>query len=198
MRHIACIVVLAVVLGSYATPGAAADVYTIDTANSSVGFSVQHMLISKVRGAFADFGGTITYDPKNMANSSVEVTIKTASVNTNNARRDKDLCGSDFLDADQYPTITFKSKRIEKRGDRWVAVGDFTLRGVTKEIELPFQVNGPITTPWGAQVIGVSVDPVTIKRLDYGVSWSKKLDNGTLVASNDVELELHVEASRKP
>src|SRR5205085_11657931 len=117
----------------------AADEYKIDPVHSSVTFSVRHMGISNVPGRFSDVSGTILLDEKDLTKSSVTAVIKTASIDTNNPNRDKDLKGPNFFDTDKYPEATFKSTRIEKRGDQYVAIGNFTLKDVTKEIELPFE-----------------------------------------------------------
>ena len=101
---------------------------------------------------------------------------------------------ADFLDVENHPTMTFKSKSVKKSGDGWVALGDLTIRGVTKEIELPFVVNGPIQNPWGQTVIGVVVDAIRINRHDYGISWSKAMDNGGLVVGDEVIIEIQLEA----
>jgi len=182
---------------SFAAPAVAADTFTFDTAHTEMAFAVKHMVISTVKGRFNDFSGTITYDPNDVTKSSVQVSVKTASIDTGNADRDKHLRSADFFDADKYPEITFKSTSIEKRGDGYVAHGKLTIRGVTKEVELPFTITGVIIDPWGNTRMGVEVDPVTINRQDYGVSWNKTLDAGGLVVSDDVTLELAVEAVKE-
>jgi polyisoprenoid-binding protein YceI len=171
----------------------AADTYTIDKAHSSVLFVVKHMVISKVKGEFNEYTGVIQYDEADVAKSSVEVTIKTASIGTRDEKRDGHLRSPDFFDAEKYPEITFKSKRIEKSEDGFVAVGDLTMRGVTKEIKIPFEITGFVTDPWGNTRMGVSAE-LKIDRQDYGISWSQKLDAGGLVVSDTVEIELEIEA----
>jgi polyisoprenoid-binding protein YceI len=170
-----------------------ADKYQFDLAHTSIGFSVRHMVLSYVKGDFKDFSGTILLDEKDISKSSVEVTIKTASINTGNEKRDSDLKAEGFLEAEKYPEITFKSKRIEKNDDGYVAVGDLTLHGVTKEISLPFNLIGPIKDPWGNNRIGIQAT-LEINRQDYGVSWSKTMDNGGLIVGDEVKIELNVEA----
>ena len=171
----------------------AADTFNIDKTHSSILFAVKHMVISKVKGAFDEYSGTIQYDEADITESSVEVTIKTASIDTRDEKRDGHLKNSDFFDAEKYPEITFKSKRIEKSKDGFVAVGDFTMRGVTKEITIPFEITGVITDPWGNTRMGVSAE-LKLNRQDYGVSWSQKMDAGGLVVGDDVEIEIEVEA----
>ncbi len=167
--------------------------YAIDPAHSSINFSIRHMMINNVRGRFNDFAGTILYDDSDITKSSVEFTVKVASINTDVAPRDEHLRKADFFDAAKHPEMTFKSKRIERRGrDSYVAIGDFTLRGVTKEIALPFKLFGAIKDNRGAR-IGVEA-ATTINRQDYGVSWSRTMDGGGLTVANEVTVELMLEA----
>jgi polyisoprenoid-binding protein YceI len=180
-------------LAALAATGMAADKYSADPSHSSIGFAVKHMVVSKVKGDFNDYTVNIVYDDKDITKSSVEVAIKTASIDTKQAKRDEHLRSPDFFDAAKFPEITFKSKRIEKSGEGYAAVGDLTMRGVTKEITLPFTIAGVITDPYGNTRLGLS-GGVKINRQDYGVSWSKSLDNGGLVVSDDVEIEIEIEA----
>jgi len=175
---------------------AATDRYVIDTAHSKVGFVVSHMVIGKVRGGFDDFSGTITTDPENVANSKVEVSIKTASIDTGNDKRDAHLRSEDFLASETYPEITFVSDRIEESGDGYVAHGLLTIRGVSKAVELPFKLLGTIQDPWGNTRAGLEFEPIIIDRQEFGVSWSKALDTGGLVAGDEVTIDLAVEATR--
>ena len=176
--------------------GFAADEYKIDPAHSTVGFNVKHMMVSTVHGRFNDFSGQIVYDDKEISKSSVKVAIKTASVNTDNTARDNDLRGANFLDVEKFPEITFQSKSVEKKGDGYVAHGTLTIHGVAKDVDLPFTLNGPLATPRG-KVMGADAG-LTINRMDYGVSWSRSLDGGGMVVSNDVKIELNVEARTTP
>jgi polyisoprenoid-binding protein YceI len=174
--------------------GASADnQYTFDKAHSSIEFAVKHMVISNVKGTFDDFDGVIKYDPDNIENSSVEVSIKVASVNTKNQKRDDHLRSADFFDVEQHPEITFKSSKIKKTGDGFAAVGTLTIRGVSKEVELPFALNGPITNPWGKSVVGIEID-YELNRHHYGVKWNQTLDSGGVVVGDDVKIEINLEA----
>src|SRR5437870_3512448 len=121
-----------------ALPALAADNYNFDKVHSRIGFTAQHLVISSVDGRFKDYDGTITLDPNDITKSSVKVSVKTASVDTDNESRDNDLRNSEFLDVAKYPEMTFVSDKIERRGDGYVASGTFTLKGVSKKIELPF------------------------------------------------------------
>jgi len=176
-----------------ALPGAAAD-FVIDTVHSSVGFKVNHMVVSNVRGSFDSFAGTIVLDQETIANSSVAVTIDVATIDTGNEKRDDHLRSADFFDAGSHPQITFASTSVTRSGAGHVATGDLTIRGVTRRVELPFVVNGPIVDPWGNQRIGVQVDPITIDRRDFGLTWSQALETGGLVVGNDVTIEIELEA----
>ncbi len=169
----------------------AADEYKIDSAHSAANFSVRHMLISTVHGRFSNVSGTIIYDEKDPSKSSVEAVIKADSINTDNEGRDKHLKSADFFEVEKYPEITFKSKRVEKRGNQLVAIGTLTMKNVSKDVELLFDV-AKLDTPRGA-MIGVGAT-TQINRQDFGVSWSRKLDNGGLAVSDDVKIELNLEA----
>ena len=171
----------------------AADKYEIDTAHSFVTFTIDHLGLSKAKGSFRDVSGVIMYDAKDISKSSVEVNIKTASINTNNEARDKHLRTADFFDAEKYPEMTFKSKRIEKRGSDYVAVGDMTIHGVTKEVSMPFKLNGPVKDMSGAMRMGVDAS-LKINRQDFGITWSKTLDTGGLLVGNEVTIDISVEA----
>jgi polyisoprenoid-binding protein YceI len=196
MKRKRAISILAAAFASVlAITASAADDYKIDAAHSSIEFSVKHMVISNVKGTFDEFDAAIEYDPDNIENSSVEVTISVASVNTRNQKRDDHLRGGDFFDAGAHPDITFKSKKITKKGDGYVAAGTLTIRGVSREIELPFTLNGPITNPWGQTVIGVEIE-YQLDRQDYGVTWNKTMDNGGLVVGDDVKIEINLEAAK--
>jgi polyisoprenoid-binding protein YceI len=187
------VAVLAVV-ALVATQARAADTYNIDTTHTTVGFSIQHMVISKVKGRFNEFSGSIQVDPK--ANPSVtgaNIVIKVASIDTANTKRDEHLRAPDFFDAAKFPDMTFETVKMEKKGNDYVARGKLTMRGVTKEIELPFKLNGPITDPWGNTRVGIEAR-VTLNRKDYGLTWSKTLETGGLVVGDEVEIEIQLEA----
>jgi len=171
-----------------------AATYKIDPSHSNIGFKVKHMVVASVRGEFDDFSGTIEYDPDNVANCSVSVTIQASSANTKNKERDENLVGEGFLDATKHATITFTSTSVKKTDDGYVATGDLTIRGVTKSVDLAFEVNGPIVNPWGQTIIGVETQRLKINRHDFGVSWNKSLDNGGLVVGDDISIEITVEA----
>src|SRR5438270_7275948 len=179
-----------------ALPALAADTYNFDKVHTRIGFTAQHLVISSVDGRFKDFDGTITLDPNDLTKSSVKVTIKTASVDTDNASRDNDLRNSEFLDVAKYPEMTFVSDKIEKRGTGYVATGTFTLKGVSKTIELPFTLGGPIEDPWGNSRIAVQAS-TKINRKDYGVNYNQAVRNGTALVGNEVTINLTIEATKQ-
>jgi polyisoprenoid-binding protein YceI len=164
----------------------AADEYRIDPVHSNVAFAVKHLGVSTVHGRFTDFSGTILFDDKDTAKSSVDVTIKSTSVNTDNGTRDNDLRSPNFLDAAKFPEITFKSKSVEKKGDGYVAHGTLSIHGVAKDVDLPFTLSGPVSTQRG-KVLGAD-SGLTINRQDYGVAGAK------LMVGDDLKIDLSVEA----
>jgi polyisoprenoid-binding protein YceI len=173
----------------------AADTFVIDKVHSSIGFQVRH-LFSNVPGKFDDFSGAIHFDDANPDQSSVEVTIKTASVNTGVKMRDDDLRSPNFFDAQKYPEITFKSTSVKASGkDSFDVTGDLTIHGVTKPVVLkveligkgPGMKEGTITSGWDAST--------AVKRSEFGLSWNKVIE-GTQVVGDDVKIELHVEADK--
>ncbi len=184
---------LVLALASFPGAAVAGGKYNIDPSHSNLQFAVKHMVISDVKGTFQDFSGTVVYDEEEIGNSSVRITIKTESLDTGNDDRDNHLRGPDFFDAGQYPEITFLSKAIRKSANGFVAAGTLTMHGVSKEIELPFEILGKVTDPWGNTRIGIQ-SKYSLNRQDFGVSWSKTLDAGGLVVSNEVRIELNVEA----
>lgn len=172
-----------------------AEDYSIDKTHSSIGFSAKHLMVSKTTGHFSDFDGTVKFDPNDLAASKIEVTVQAASIDTNMEKRDEHLKGADFLDAEKFPTLTFVSKSIEKSGDAYQLTGDLTIKGVTKEVSIPAEITGPVNSPMGGTVLGINAD-FKINRQDYGVSWSKAMDNGGLVVSDEVNVFVTIEAHK--
>ncbi len=170
-----------------------ADKYQIDVPHSSVGFSVKYLLVTNVKGEFGNFSGTILYDDKDITKSSVDVTIKAASINTHDEKRHNHLRSADFFDVENHPEITFKSKQVTTDGDNYTLVGDLTIRGVTKEVSLPFTLTGPIKDPWGNNRLAAQASLV-INRQDFGVAWNKALDAGGFLVGDDVTINLEVQA----
>ena len=171
--------------------------YAIDPAHSSINFAVRHLLINDVRGRFDDYSGTILYNADDVSRSSVEFTAKVASIDTDIAKRDEHLRTADFFDVAKYPEMTFKSTRVERKGeDGFIAHGDFTLHGVTKQVALPFKLAGAVKDPWGGTRMGVEA-ATTINRQDYGVKWNQPMAEGGFVVADDVRIGLVLEAVKQ-
>lgn len=186
--------VLAVLLTlCFAGVALGANTYVVDRSHTTVGFTVRHLVINKVRGKFNAFSGTIIYDEQDVMQSSLQGTINVASIDTDHHKRDNHLRSADFFDADGYPEITFKSKEVEKDGDRPVLVGDLTMRGTTKEVRIPFEITGKIQDPSGKTRIGFEAT-LQLDRQEFGVSYSKTMDNGGLIVGDKVNIELVGEA----
>lgn len=178
------------VLLAFAPARAAMTTYTVDAAHSNVGFSMPILGgLSQVRGKFTDFKVEIVYDDKDVTKSSVNAVIKAASIDTGIEGRDKHLRTPDFFDAEKYPEITFQSRRIEKKGKQLIAHGMFTMHGVSKEIALPFTVNGVQPAKDGKTVLGITAR-TTVNRRDYGINFSRP-DNPNFLGDN-VEIELNL------
>ena len=173
-----------------------ANTYVIDPAHTRVGFTVRHLVISKIRGKFNKFTGTIVYDESDVTRSAMHGTIKVASVDTDNAKRDKDLRSPRFFDAEKYPELTFASKRVEKQDNGYVLIGDLTIRDVTKEVTIPFTITGKIVDPWGKTRIGFEAS-IRVNRKEFNVYYHKVMDNGGLVVSDTVDIELVGEAIKQ-
>lgn len=169
--------------------------YDLDMAHSSINFNVSHMVLAKVHGSFSEYMVDLYFDSEDISKSSVKSIIEVSSISTRNEERDNHLKSPDFFDAAKYPKITFISKEIKKVSDNFLAVGNLTIRDVTKEVEIPFGIKGPITDPWGNTRFGIEAT-LEINRQDYGVKWSRTLDNGGLVAGNIVEIEIFLEVFR--
>ncbi len=162
-----------------------AQQYTIDHAHSFASFSVRHMMISNAAGRFTDVSGIINYDEKDPAKSSVDAHIKTTTINTDNDYRDKDLRGPNYFDVEKFPEIVFKSEKVEKRGNQWVAIGALTMHGVSRRMELPFEI-AKADTPQGT-AIGVTAS-TKLNRKDFGIN------GGGVAVGDDIKIELSIEA----
>lgn len=192
------ITLLSLALSVAAPTLARAEQWDIDTSHSRAQFSVRHLMISNVRGDLGKVTGTVSWDPKNPATATVNATVDVTGVDTRDAKRDEHLRNADFFDTAKYPTLTFKSKRVEKAGSKLKLVGDLTLHGVTKEVVL--DVEGPtaeIKDPWGLLRSGASATG-KISRKDFGLSWNKTLDTGGVAVGDEVAVTLDIEIVRKP
>jgi polyisoprenoid-binding protein YceI len=172
--------------------------WQIDPAHSSAQFSVRHMAISTVRGAFSKVTGSVVFDDKDVSKSTVEVTIDANSVDTRVPDRDNDLRSEKFFDVAHYPSITFKSKRVEQVASGKLKVtGDLTIRGTTKEVVLDVEgPTAPMKDPWG-NTRNAATATTKINRQDFGVKWNATLDNGGVVVGDDVSIIIDVELIKK-
>ena len=177
---------------------AAAATYEIDTAHSSVAFSIRHMAISKTKGTFDDFSGSFTYDPDKPKSWQCEAVIQAKSINTGNEQRDDHLRNPDFFDVATYPTITFESTAVHLNGDgKGTLKGNLTMHGVTKEIELDLELVGLLpNSPFGDSRAGFTATG-KLDRKDFGLSWNRAMETGGLVVGNEVEITLEVEGIAK-
>lgn len=178
-------------------PVAAEPRWTLDTAHSSVSFSVAHMGVSRVRGDFTDFSGSGRYDGADIGSASVEAVVRVASVDTRNAKRDEHLKGADFFDAQQFPTISFTSKRFRRTsGQRFQLTGDLTIHGVTRTVVLGGEFSPVIKDTFGKTRVGAQAS-TTINRKDFGLTWSRTMESGGLLVGEEVEITLAVEFVRE-
>jgi polyisoprenoid-binding protein YceI len=179
-------------------PAAATSTWQIDPNHSAAQFAVRHLAISTVRGAFTKVSGTVQLDDKDISKSTVDVTIDAASVGTRVPDRDKDLRSDHFFDVEKYPTLSFKSTKVEQvEAGKLKVTGDLTIHGVTKQVVL--EVEGPTTPvkdPWGNQRAAANAT-TKINRQDFGVKWNAKMDNGGWVVGDDVAITIDVELVQK-
>ena len=172
-------------------------IWQIDPAHTLVEFAVKHMMFATVKGRFGGVRGTIVEDAADPSRSSVEVEIEAASIDTRDEKRDAHLRSPDFLDVESYPTITFKSSRVEHAGrDRLRVVGDLTIHGTTREVVLDTTINGRGTTPFGQEVAGFTAE-TTINRRDFGLNWNVALEAGGVLVGDTVKILLEVEALKQ-
>jgi polyisoprenoid-binding protein YceI len=173
---------------------AATDTFQFDKSHSLVGFRIRHF-VSKVEGRFKDYEGVIAIDRQNPANSKVELTIQTASIDTSNENRDKDLKSANFFDVEKFPTITFKSTKVTPKGnDTYEVAGDFTMHGVTKPIVATVK-HGGFAKAGKVEKAGFEILGLKIDRKDYGITWNRTVDQGSLMLGDDVEINVQVEAN---
>jgi polyisoprenoid-binding protein YceI len=168
--------------------------WTIDPAHTEVGFSVKHLMISTVRGRFADVRGTIQLDADDLSRASVDAEIATASIDTRQEQRDTHLRSPDFFEVEKYPTITFQSTHVERiEHDRYRITGDLTIRDVTREVVLEGTDEGRGRDPWGGERLAFSAT-TTIDRRDFGLTWNQALETGGVLVSNEIKISIDVQA----
>lgn len=172
----------------------AAGTYNLDVAHTTIGFIVKHMMVSKVRGRFDKFDGSVTIAEKPLE-SSAQITIQTDSIDTGVADRNGHLRSDDFLSVEKFPEITFKSTRVVSHsGDEFTVVGDLTVRDVTKEVELTVEYGGAGTNPWGAEVWGFGIK-TEIDREEFGLTWNQALETGGVLVGKKIKIEIEGEAN---
>lgn len=200
MGHFIARAISTVVLaGAISLPAAAAtSTWEIDPNHSAAQFAVRHLAISTVRGAFTKMNGTVQFDDKDVSKSSVEVTIDAASVDTRVADRDKELRSDHFFDVEKFPTLTFKSTKVEQEtAGKLKVTGDLTIHGVTKQVVLEVEgPTAPVKDPWGNQRAAANAS-TKVNRQDFGVKWNAKMDNGGWVVGDDVDITIDVEMVQK-
>lgn len=167
--------------------------WQLDKAHSSITFSVRHMMISTVRGRFEEFDGTFDVNEADPSQSKIEVVIQAGSITTKEAQRDGHLQSPDFFDVAQYPTLTFKSKRIEKVDDRHIRLtGDLTIKDVTKEVTLTAEYAGQAKSPWGTVNAGFT-GSTKINRKEWGLTWNQALETGGVLVGDEVTINVELE-----
>jgi polyisoprenoid-binding protein YceI len=167
--------------------------WKIDHSHSNVTFEISHMVVATVTGKFEQFDGTIKSDADDFTDASIDFQIETASVNTNNEKRDAHLRNDDFFDSENIPYITFKGKKMEKKsGNNYSLTGDLTMNNITREVELDVRFNGTIKDPWGGTRAGFRVSG-ELNRYDYDLKWNNTLESGGLLVGENVDLRVNLE-----
>jgi polyisoprenoid-binding protein YceI len=172
--------------------------WQIDFSHSQIQFSVRHMMISKVRGTFEKFSGVVNYNEANPTNTTVDIAVDIASVNTRDEQRDGHLRSADFFDAENNPTMTFKSTRVEKIDDaNGRLYGDLTIRGITKPVVLDVDYEGQAQSPWGTTSAGFSATG-KVNRKEWNMQWNAALETGGFLVGDDVTISIELELVKQP
>ena len=172
--------------------------WQIDRAHSEINFTVRHMMISKVRGSFNNFNGVINWDEENPANTTLEVEIEIASIDTREEQRDNHLKSPDFFDAEQFPIMKFKSTQVQPIDDESGKLyGDLTIRGITKPVILDVEYTGQAQSPWGTINAGFSAT-ATINRKDWELNWNQALETGGFLVGEKIKIEIELELVKQP
>lgn len=188
---------LPLALAVSAPAAASASTWSIDGTHSTVGFKVRHMMVSNVRGNFKKFEGTVELDDKDVTKSKVNVSVDTASIDTDNEKRDAHLRDKDFFNVKKFPKMTFTSTKIVKKGDALHVTGNLTMHGVTKPVTLKVEdLTAAIKDPWGMQRRGLSAS-AKIKRADFGLTYNSVLEAGGVAVGEEVTIVLEVELVKK-
>ena len=188
---------LAFAVASIAPSLAAASEWDIDSSHSTAQFSVRHLMISNVRGEFSGVKGAINLDDKDIAKSTVEATVDATTINTRDEKRDGHLKSPDFFDVAKFPTLSFKSSKVEKAGkDKYKVHGDLTIHGVTKAVVLMVEGSAEQKDPWGNTKRGFEAT-TKVNRKDFGLTWNKALETGGVVVGDAVAITLDLEVAKK-
>jgi polyisoprenoid-binding protein YceI len=169
--------------------------WTIDPTHTRLGFVARHAMVTKVRGSFTEFSGSLTLDGANPAGSSAQVTVQMASVDSGTADRDAHLTSPDFFNVEAFPTMTFASTAVKQDGDEFVLVGDLTIKDVTRPVEIEVELDGIVTDPWGNTRAGFAGE-TEISRKDFGLTWNVPLDGGGVLVSDKIKIQLDVSATK--
>lgn len=170
-------------------------VWNIDAAHTNVGFSVKHMMVSKVRGNFSQLEGTIDGNPEDLSSAKIAFKVDIASIDTSNEDRDNHLRSADFFNADEFPHMTFVSTKIvQTDDDEYEVTGNLTIKDVTKEVTFEAEYEGKGTNPWGQEVVGFSVEG-KINRKDFGLTWNQALETGGVLVGESIKITIDLEAN---
>ena len=170
--------------------------YLLDPTHTRIGFIARHLMVTKVRGDFADFDGSITID-EDPAKSTAQASMRAISIGTGTADRDGHLRSGDFLEAEKYPELTFANARVvAQKGAKFRVLGDLTIKGVTKEVELQVELDGVVTDPFGNEKLAVT-SHTEINREDFGMTWNAALETGGVLVSQKITIEIEAQAVRQ-
>lgn len=170
-------------------------IWNIDKSHTNIGFTVKHMMVSKVRGNFTDFEGTIEGNPEDLSSCKVEFKVNINSINTTNEDRDNHLRSEDFFHAEKYPAMTFTSTSIERKDDdEYEVTGDLTIKGVTNQVTFEAEYEGKAVNPWGQEVVGFTIDG-KVNRKDFGLTWNQALETGGVLVGESIKVAIELEAN---
>lgn len=168
--------------------------WNVDASHSSIGFSVKHMMVSKVRGSFSNYSADIEANETDLTGANIAFNIQVASINTGSEDRDNHLRSADFFDAETYPEIKFVATSITKKGDDYSIAGDLTIKDATKPVVFEAEYGGKGTNPWGVEVVAFEAE-ATINREDFGLTWNAALETGGVLVGKDIKITLDFEAN---
>lgn len=169
--------------------------WKVDASHTSVGFSVKHMMVSKVKGSFAGVEGTIEGSPEDLTGAQINFTIDATSINTNSEDRDNHLRSGDFFDTEKFPQLTFVSTDIVKKDDdEYEVTGDLTIKDVTKKVTFEAEFEGTGTNPWGVKVAAFEVEG-KISRKEFGLTWNQALEAGGVLVGDDIKISIDLQAN---